>query len=157
MSFQTRKTFVYLSEHKLRYFWWNLRAFWPCIDSNAKLPHSRHRKIVRTSIQLSMWHQWFNLIVYAMGILFVCKENKIITFIQQFPLFCLSLTTRSWRATQYPFWALNVVVALLSMEVQNAYGFHQKYFNLCSEDERRSYGFRTTWGWVINDINFILG
>ncbi len=22
-------------EHKLRYFWWNLRAFWPCIDSNA--------------------------------------------------------------------------------------------------------------------------
>ncbi len=23
------------SEHKLRYFWWNPRAFWPCIDSNA--------------------------------------------------------------------------------------------------------------------------
>ncbi len=23
------------SEHKLRYFWWNLRAFWPFIDSNA--------------------------------------------------------------------------------------------------------------------------
>ncbi len=22
-------------EHKLRYFWWNPRAFWPCIDSNA--------------------------------------------------------------------------------------------------------------------------
>ncbi len=23
------------SEHKLRYFWWNPRAFWPCIDSNT--------------------------------------------------------------------------------------------------------------------------
>ncbi len=30
--------------------------------------------------------------------------------------------------------------------------------NLCSEDERRrSYGFGTTWGWVINDISFIFG
>ncbi len=23
------------SEHKLRYFWWNPRAFWPCIDSKG--------------------------------------------------------------------------------------------------------------------------
>ncbi len=23
------------SEHKLSYFWWNPKAFWPCIDSNA--------------------------------------------------------------------------------------------------------------------------
>ncbi len=34
--------------------------------------------------------------------------------------------------------------------------FHQKYLNLCSEDERwRSYGFGTTRGWVINDRFFI--
>jgi len=26
--------------------------------------------------------------------------------------------------------------------------FHQKYLNLCFEDERKSYGFGTTWGWV---------
>ncbi len=32
MLFQTRNS---SSEHKLRYFWWNLRAFWPYIDSNA--------------------------------------------------------------------------------------------------------------------------
>ncbi len=37
--------------------------------------------------------------------------------------------------------ALNVSVALLSMQSQKALGFHQKYFNLCSEDERRSYRF----------------
>ncbi len=38
-----------------------------------------------------------------------------------------------------------------------ALGFHQKYPNLCSEDEQRSYGFRTTWGWVFNDTIFIFG
>ncbi len=37
-----------------------------------------------------------------------------------------------------PFWALNVSVALLSMEGQKALRFHQKYLHLCSEDERRS-------------------
>ncbi len=41
------------------------------------------------------------------------------------------------------FLALNVVDVLLSMEGQRALGFHQKYVNLCSEDERRSYGFGT--------------
>ncbi len=35
--------------------------------------------------------------------------------------------------------------------------FHQKHLNLCSEDEWRSYGFGTSWGWVINYIIFILG
>jgi len=31
-----------------------------------------------------------------------------------------------------------------SMQGQKALEFHQKYLNLCSEDEQRSYGFRTT-------------
>ncbi len=43
------------------------------------------------------------------------------------------------------------------MEGLRALGFHQKYLNLCSEDERRSYGFSTTWGWVINVRIFIFG
>ncbi len=38
----------------------------------------------------------------------------------------------------------NISVVLLSMEGQKALRFHQKYLNLCSEDERRSYGFVTT-------------
>ncbi len=38
----------------------------------------------------------------------------------------------------------NISVVLLSMEGQIALGFHQKYLNLCSNDERRSYGFVTT-------------
>ncbi len=38
---------------------------------------------------------------------------------------------------------------------QRALEIHQKYLNLCSEDERRSYGFGTTWGWVINEVIII--
>ncbi len=54
-----------------------------------------------------------------------------------------------------PFWALSVVVPLLSMEDQKALGFHQKYLKLCSEDERSSYGFGRAR--VINDRIFIFG
>ncbi len=40
----------------------------------------------------------------------------------------------------------NITVALLSMEGQRALRMHQKYLNLCSDDERSSNGFGTTWG-----------
>ncbi len=56
-----------------------------------------------------------------------------------------------------PFWALNVSVMLLSMQDQRALRFHQKYPHLWSEDDRRSYGFGTTWGWVINERILIFG
>ncbi len=55
-----------------------------------------------------------------------------------------------------PFWALNISVALLSTEGQRALGFHQKDLHLCSEEEWRSYGFRTTWECVTNDRISIL-
>ncbi len=42
-------------------------------------------------------------------------------------------------------------------EGHKAVGIHQKYLNLCSEDERRSYRFGTTWERVINDRIFIFG
>ncbi len=41
------------------------------------------------------------------------------------------------------------------MEGQRALRFHQNDLNLCSEDEWMSYGFGTTWGWVINHRIFI--
>ncbi len=55
------------------------------------------------------------------------------------------------------FWDLIVIVSLLSIEGQRALRSHQTYLNLCSEDERRSYRFGSTWGWVINDRIFIFG
>jgi len=42
-----------------------------------------------------------------------------------------------------------------SMEGPKTLGLNLKYLKLCSEDERRSYGLGTTWGWVINDIFYI--
>ncbi len=56
-----------------------------------------------------------------------------------------------------PFWVLNVVVVVLSLEAQKALGFNQKYLNSCSEYEQRSYGFKTTRGWVIKNRIFIFG
>ncbi len=37
----------------------------------------------------------------------------------------------------------NISVTLLSMKGQKAFGFHQKYLNLLSEDEQISYIFGT--------------
>ncbi len=42
------------------------------------------------------------------------------------------------------FWALIVVVTLQAMQGLRTLRSYQKYLNLCSEDERRSYGFGTT-------------
>ncbi len=42
------------------------------------------------------------------------------------------------------FWALNVSVAMLSMQGQKALGFHEKHLDLGFEDKQRSYGFGKT-------------
>ncbi len=50
-----------------------------------------------------------------------------------------------YRGSYYVSGPGNISVALLSIQGQKALEFHQKYPNLCSEDER-SYGFETTSG-----------
>ncbi len=52
------------------------------------------------------------------------------------------------------FLGLEHIIWVASMEGWKALRFHQKYLNLCSEDERRSCEFGTTWVWVINDSLF---
>ncbi len=50
-----------------------------------KLPRSRPKKVVRTLLKQSMWHQWFNLNFMKLRECFLCaKKTKIITYIQQF-------------------------------------------------------------------------
>ncbi len=99
-----------------------------------------------------MWHQWFNPNFMKLRESFLCaKKTKIMTFFQQFLLFWVSPFHHSREYLD----ALNRSVALLSMEGQKALGCHQKYHNLCSEDERMSFGFGTTWGWVIKDRIFL--
>ncbi len=45
---------------------------------------------------------------------------------------------------------------IVYMQGQKALEFHQKYLNLCSEEEQNPYGFERTWVWVINDIFIFL-
>ncbi len=42
-------------------------------------------------------------------------------------------------------------------ESESSWISFKKDLNFCSEDERRSYGFGTTWSWLINDRIFIFG
>jgi len=51
-----------------------------------------------------------------------------------------------WTLSLWIFWSIKF--AQLSTEGQKALRFHQKYLNLCSEDERKICGFGTTWGRV---------
>ncbi len=51
----------------------------------------------------------------------------------------------------------STLVPLLSMQGQKALRFCKKYRKLCSKDERRSYMFGRTLGWVITDRIFIFG
>jgi len=80
-----------------------------------------------------------------------CQSRNVNCWIKSLFLFCF--------CAQKVFSSLHniKVEPLLPMCGSDTLGFHQKYLNLCSEDERRSYGCGTTWGWVINDRNFIFG
>ncbi len=61
-----------------------------------------------------------------------------------------------YRSPLLRFCALIVLIPLLSMGGSESSQNASKYLHLCSEDERRSYRFETTWGWVINDKMYIL-
>ncbi len=107
-----------------------------------------------------MWHQWLNHnYMKQREYIFWCatnrKEKKLLNKVVIFVLFehknsLESFTVYSWTTDVtwtilvmflLPFWALNVSVALLSMQGQKALRFHQKHLHLCSEDEWTSYGF----------------
>jgi len=72
----------------------------------------------------------------------VHKENKN-NFIQQ-QLSRVSLRRAFTRVTRALSWMST------EGQIQKALGFHQKYLNLCSENEHRSFGSGTTWEWVID-------
>ncbi len=89
--------------------------------------------------------------------------NKVFFVHKKYSRSFITLRLNHWCHMDYfnnvltTFLGLDVSVTLLSMQGQKALGFHQIYLNSCSDDERMSYGFGTTWGWVINDRIFIFG
>ncbi len=90
--------------------------------------------------------------------------NKVVIFVffahEKYSRSFVKLWLNRWWHMDYfndvlaMFLSLDRVRILAVYESQRALGFHQKYLNLCSEDERRSYGFGTTWGWVLGKDTF---
>ncbi len=216
------------SKHKLRYFWWNPRAFWPCIDSNATTmfkAQKRSKDIVKIVHATSVFNRnfmklreyflcakktkitLFNNFLYwwrslrsdvELGCTAVCLQaeectvlhthaswycceresktdteekkllNKVIIFVffvhKTYSCCFINLKLNHWCHMDYFNGVFTTFLGLecgnsvaVYMQGQKALGFHKKYLNLCSEDERRCYGFGTTWGWVINDRIVIFG
>ncbi len=94
---------------------------------------------------VEMWNKIF---------IFVFVAQKVFSWLRKLQLMLHGLF---YQSPCYVSGHGNISVVLLSMEGLRALRFKQKYLNLCSDDERRSYGFGTTSGWVINDILFIFG
>ncbi len=150
----TRHSFIY--QHKLRYYWWNPRAFWPCIDSLEYFLSTKKTKI------MTLFNNFFS----SMSVFNRCpREYHCNVFLHSKSIlvgsqnYCWT-TDATWiilTMSLLCFWALNVLVSLLSLEDHKVLGFYQKYLNLCSEDEWKSHGVGTTWGRIINDSIFFLG
>ncbi len=98
---------------------------------------------------------------YSVHLLLLVKKvkhmclNKVVIFVFFAQKSILIAYPHSLIASLIHFWALNGSVPLLSIEGQKALGFNQKYLNLCSEDERKSYGFgRITEFSFLSELTF---
>ncbi len=84
-----------------------------------------------------MWNKSFILVFFA---------QKVFSWLQKMTVDRLMLHGLLYQSTYYFSGHGNISVVLMSMEGLKALRFKQKYLNLCSDDERRSYGFGTTLG-----------
>ncbi len=186
------------SEHKLRYFWWYLRALWPSHRQQGSL-HDQGPEKYQDDRQSSPCDISLSTNFTKPQGYFLRKENKNNNFIPHFHLYCFSCgraftTVHDASAWWRKPWSRSSVMTLntclvfnvitLDLDLENYFSLflfslrkkysrsfvklqwtdwcHMDYFvdhlgtflNLCSEDERRSYGFGTTSGWVINDRIF---
>ncbi len=79
MLFQSRKTSS--SEHKLRYVWWNPRAFWTCIDSSAT-----------TTFKAQKGSFWPNMFGWTIPLRHLWCHSVTLKSWKQFLLVCLGKT-----------------------------------------------------------------
>ncbi len=78
------------SEHKLRYFWWNPRAFWPCIDSNATDRFKGQKRSKDKIVHVTSVVQPLCYGATRIGYFLCAKKTKIINFFNHFSLLCHS-------------------------------------------------------------------
>ncbi len=147
MSFQTRKTSVHLQNTN----------YYQSVNCNFTKPREyflrKKTKITNNFIP------HFRLYCFSCGhliVIFVFFAQKVFSWLHKITVDRLMSHGLLCRSSWYfsgP-WSCKDPCCL---EGQRALRFKQNYLNLCSEDERRSYGFGTTSGWVINDRIFIFG
>ncbi len=118
----------------------------PDPDPRACVMYCRERTSTRETVEMKMWNKIFIFVFFAQKV-FSWLHKITVDRLMSHGLLCRS----SWYFSGP--WSCEDPCCL--WEGQRALRFKLKYLNLCSEDERRSYGFGTTWGWVINDRIFI--
>ncbi len=84
-----RPSFIF--GNKLRYFGWNPRAFWFCIDSSVAVTRSRPKNIVRTSLNSPGYISGSTVILWSYENTFCVQRKQEYDFIQQFIFFRVSL------------------------------------------------------------------
>ncbi len=99
----------------------------------------------RETVECKMWNAIVILVFF---------EQKLFSWLRKITVEPLMLHGLFYQSPCYISGHGNISVVLLSMEGLKALRFKQKYLNLCSDDEWRSYGFGTTSVGVLNDIIF---
>ncbi len=113
----------------------------------ACVMYCRERTSTRETVERKLWNK----------IVFVLFAQKVFSWLHKITVDRLMSHGLLCRSSWYFSGPWSCKDPCCLWEGLRALRFKQKYLNLCSEDEQRSYGFGTTSGWVINDIIFIFG
>ncbi len=104
----------------------------------ACVMYCRECMSTRETVEMKMWNKIF---------IFVFFVQKLFSWLRKITVEPLMLHGLFYQSPCYVSGHGNISVVLLSMEGLRALRFKQKYLNLCSDDERRSYGFGMTSGY----------
>ncbi len=115
-------------------------------------------------LHLNIWRYW-SLKGIIMKILSSFTHPQVVPSSVWMSLFCWTQKKIFWRMWETEqFWGTIDFHSFLfpTMEVNGApkqpgYKLSSKYLPLCSAEQRNSYRFGTTWGWVNDDRIFIFG
>ncbi len=128
---------------------WYIFYLYLCFDltKTANPVHRWHRRAYAVCVQRIFskmtlrWYRGDKLLSEVIIFVFFAYKKYSHSFVK--------LRLNTWCDMDYftdlRFWTLIVIITLL-WEGQRAVRMHQKYLNLCSEDELNFYVFGTTWG-----------
>ncbi len=151
------------SEHKLRYFWLNLRL--SDLHRHQRYYYDQCTEIIITSFIQQFFSPSYRLPPFwrvpqnIITVISIVHVQHIIVFFahKNYSRSFVKLQLNPWCQMDYFTDLLATFLCVDRGNIVAIYGGSEssqiplKNLNLCSEDEQRSYGFGTTWGRVIND------